>query len=66
MNEISVNSPDEIVILIENLPIETDDGIASRAKIGLIVLATDYTIEHEWRQVFSVVKGVALYQSRRY
>ena len=52
------------MILIENLPFETDEGIASRAKIGLIVLATDYTIEHEWRQVFSVVKGVALYQSR--
>ena len=52
------------MILVENLPFETDDGIASRAKIGLIVLATDYTIEHEWRQVFSETEGVALYQSR--
>jgi maleate isomerase len=50
--------------LIEHLPYETDDGIASRASIGLIVLATDYTIEHEWRQLFSRVDGVALYQSR--
>jgi maleate isomerase len=50
--------------LIEHLPYEIDDGIASRASIGLIVLATDYTIEHEWRQLFAGVDGVALYQSR--
>ena len=31
--------------LIEHLPYELDGGIASRASIGLIVLATDYTIE---------------------
>ncbi|MCP4391948.1 MAG: Asp/Glu racemase [Gammaproteobacteria bacterium] len=50
--------------LIENLPYDVDGGIASRASIGLIVLATDYTIEHEWRQVLAEVDGVALYQSR--
>ena len=50
--------------LIEHLPYDTDGGIASRASIGLIVLATDYTIEHEWRQLFAGVDGVALYQSR--
>jgi maleate isomerase len=53
-------------LLIENLPFQTDGGIASRASIGLIVLATDYTIEYEWRKVFSKVDGVALYQSRIY
>jgi maleate isomerase len=52
------------MILIEHLPFETDNGIASRARIGLIVLATDYTIEHEWRQIMTPLKGVALYQSR--
>lgn len=51
-------------ILIEHLPYDLDDGVARRASIGLIVLATDYTIEHEWRQVFAAVDGVALYQSR--
>ena len=54
----------EETLLIENLPYEIDAGIASRASIGLIVLATDYTIEHEWRQVFNRLDGVALYQSR--
>ena len=56
----------EETVMIENLPYDVDNGIASRASIGLIVLATDYTIEHEWRQVFSAVDGVALYQSRIY
>ena len=50
--------------LIENLPFEVDGGMASRATIGLIVLATDYTIEYEWRQLFAKIDGVALYQSR--
>ena len=54
----------EETLLIEHLPYEIDGGIASRASIGLIVLATDYTIEHEWRQVFAEVDGAALYQSR--
>lgn len=51
-------------VMIENLPYELDDGIARRASIGLIVLATDYTIEHEWRQVLGALDGVALYKSR--
>lgn len=50
--------------MIENLPYQTDNGIGCRASIGLIVLATDYTIEYEWRKVFSKVEGVALYHSR--
>lgn len=50
--------------LVEGLPFETDRGIASKARIGLIVLATDYTIEHEWRRIMTGLSGVALYQSR--
>jgi maleate isomerase len=56
--------PAEETILIENLPFEMDNGIGWRAKIGLIVLATDYTIEHEWRRIFNYLDGVALYQNR--
>jgi len=52
------------MLLLEHLPFETDRGIASRARIGLIVLATDYTIEHEWRRIMSGLPGVALYHSR--
>jgi len=50
--------------LIEHLPFDTDEGIASRARIGLMVLATDFTIEHEWRAIMGGLKGVALYESR--
>lgn len=52
------------MILLEHLPFDTDKGVASRARIGLIVLATDNTIEHEWRRIMAGLDGVALYQSR--
>lgn len=38
-------------------------GPAARAAIGLIVLATDHTIEHEWHRIMQL-DGVALYESR--
>lgn len=57
---------DKPMKLIENLPFETDGGIATRGRIGLIVLASDYTIEHEWRRIFDAVSGAALYHSRIY
>jgi maleate isomerase len=56
--------PNDGMVLIEHLPFETDDGIASRARLGLLVLATDFTIEHEWRAIMAGVSGVALYESR--
>ncbi|WP_321936648.1 aspartate/glutamate racemase family protein [Paraburkholderia sp. J8-2] len=40
-----------------------DGGIARRAAIGLVVLATDHTIEHEWRDLLRQ-PGVAFYESR--
>lgn len=46
------------------LPFALDEGLGSRARLGLIVLATDQTIEHEWRRILADVDGVALYQSR--
>jgi maleate isomerase len=39
-----------------------DEGIASRAAIGLVVLATDHTIEYEWRRMLAI-EGVAFYGS---
>jgi maleate isomerase len=47
-----------------HLPHELDGGLGARARIGLIVLATDQTIEHEWRLIFQGLDGIALYQSR--
>ena len=42
-----------------------DEGICRRAAIGLVVLATDHTIEHEWRDLLRQ-DGVAFYESRVY
>jgi len=48
-----------------NLAFETDAGIASRAAIGVIVLASDSTLEFEFRQICDL-PGVGLFHSRIY
>ena len=49
--------------IIEHLPFETSQMIGSRARIGLVVLATDYTIEHEMRMLVNL-PGVDIYHAR--
>src|SRR5260221_7996771 len=56
---------DTLLVNRRNLPFTLDGGIARRAAIGLVVLATDQTIEHEWRQMLGL-DGVAFYESRIY
>jgi maleate isomerase len=50
---------------LQNLPFETDKGISARAALGLIVLASDQTIEYEFRRV-ATLPGVGIYESRIY
>lgn len=45
------------------LPFSTDEDATARAAFGVIVLATDETIEAEFRSVFNK-DGIALYHSR--
>jgi maleate isomerase len=45
------------------LPCDLDRGIAHRAAIGLLVLATDQTMEHEWRRLVRG-DGIAFYGAR--
>lgn len=45
------------------LPCELDGGIAQRAAIGLLVLASDQTMEYEFRRLVRQ-DGVAVYESR--
>ena len=45
------------------MPFELDPSIGHRAAIGLIVLATDQTVEHEFRKILDI-EGVAFYESR--
>ena len=42
---------------------KTDSGLGVRANIGIIVLRTDQTLEHEFRTLLNL-EGVALYHSR--
>lgn len=51
-----------LVSNVEHIAFETDDGIGTRANLGLIVLRTDQTIEDEFR--FVLPDGVALYGAR--
>jgi maleate isomerase len=46
------------------LPFSLDGGTGPRARLGLLVLATDQVIEHEWRLILAGLPGVALYESR--
>ena len=48
----------------QNMSFTLDDGIARKAAIGLIVLATDHTIEYEWRRMLGNLEGIAFYESR--
>ncbi|MGE0844792.1 MAG: hypothetical protein AB7L41_00890 [Flavobacteriaceae bacterium] len=49
---------------IRQFPFDTDAGVGGRALIGLIVLASDHTIEYEYRLILRELPGVALYESR--
>jgi len=53
-----------LVVNRRHMPFELDGGVAPRAAIGLIVLATDNTIEHEFRQIVPRVEGAAVFHTR--
>ncbi len=48
---------------IETLPFHTDSGLGATARIGLIVLQTDQTLEHE-TGVLLRGDGIAVYHAR--
>jgi maleate isomerase len=56
---LSIDEPRDLGVL----PSELDGGLASRAAIGLVVLATDQTMEHEYRALVRL-PGVAFYEAR--
>jgi maleate isomerase len=55
---------DGLLLDRRHIPFTLDEGIAERAALGLIVLATDHTIEHEWRAMLTGRPGTAFYESR--
>ncbi len=54
---------DEGFVNLTGLPFDLDPGIAARARIGVIVLGSDHTVEHEFRRIIDL-PGVAFYEAR--
>ena len=54
---------DGLEVHVTGLPYELDQGLGEKARIGLIVLATDQTIEYEFKRCLNI-PGVNLYHSR--
>lgn len=48
----------------QNMPHQVDAGLAGRARIGLLLLATDQTLEHEFHRVVGDLDAVTVYGSR--
>ncbi len=65
MSDVDVLSQDDgsLAVNLRHMPFETDGGVGQRAMIGLIVLASDNTVEHEFRRILDL-PGVAFYESR--
>ena len=63
MNDAALQAAPDQAVSLSHMPFTFDRGIAHRAAIGLIVLATDQTIEHEFRQMLAI-DGVAFYETR--
>lgn len=55
---------DDLLVDRRHIPFTLDRGIAHRAALGVIVLATDHTLEHEWRLMLTGIDGVGYYESR--
>lgn len=50
--------------MLEDLPFSLGSGVGARARIGLVVLQSDYTIEHELRTLLTPLTGVDFYVSK--
>ncbi len=51
-------------MLYEKLQLATDAGLGARARLGMLVLKTDQTLEFEAAQVMQRVKGAVLHHAR--
>jgi maleate isomerase len=64
MSVAKTDPKDGLLVNRMHMKFAIDAGIAARARIGLIVLATDHTLEYEFRKIFNDIPGVALYHTR--
>lgn len=52
------------MIMLDHLPFVADAGLAPAGRVGLIMLASDYTIEAEFHWLFNHVPTLGLYGNR--
>ncbi len=62
-HEQSIHWQDNDCQLIENLPYDLGAGIGDGAKVGMLVLSSDYTVDYEFRQVFTD-DAIGIYPTR--
>jgi len=55
----------ELAVDKQDMSYKMDNGLGERARVGLIVLSNDQTIEHELRRIFDL-PGVSFYENRLY
>lgn len=53
-----------MTVHLDHLPFVTEQVVGARARLGLIALSTDYTVEQEYRDLLVHLPGVALYTAR--
>ena len=58
-----VAAADRLLVDRRQMSYETDQGVGAKARIGVIVLGTDQTLEHEFRLMLRM-PGVAFFESR--
>ncbi|WP_119168747.1 maleate cis-trans isomerase family protein [Algihabitans albus] len=61
---LSLHPDDRPRVDLEHLPFTLDAGFGAAARLGLIVLATDGTVEQEFHRILAQLPDVALFQSR--
>jgi maleate isomerase len=52
------------MITLEHLPYEADAGLAPAGRVGLVMLASDYTIEAEMHWLFAHMPSLGLFSNR--
>ena len=66
MAAVTAEAKSPLLVNRTHMPYELDEGLGQRARIGLVVLATDQTTEHEFRKIMGGLDGVAFYEARMY
>ena len=60
----AVEPESTLLVNRRNMPHEIDGGLAARARLGLVILSSDHTVEYEFHKILQELPGVAVYGAR--